>query len=123
MRASATSATTGTRTEPQPKPRASAARDSVPKVCSLSPARHDGCGRASKGSGLIPSRSTEDTMNATAQHRIETQPIRLAYSVQEAAQMLGVCDKSVRRLIRPSRALRHILIPRDEIERFLRDTR
>lgn len=42
--------------------------------------------------------------------------------------MLGVCDKSIRRLIlrgliRPSRALRHILIPIDEIERFLRDTR
>ena len=53
---------------------------------------------------------------------------RLAYSVQETARMLGVCDKSVRRLIlrgllRPSRALRHILIPRDEIERFLRETR
>ena len=53
---------------------------------------------------------------------------RLAYSIQETARMLGVCDKSVRRLIlrgllRPSRALRHILIPRDEIERFLRETR
>jgi len=39
-----------------------------------------------------------------------------------------ICDKSVRRLIlrgliRPSRALRHVLIPKDEIERFLRDTR
>jgi hypothetical protein len=36
--------------------------------------------------------------------------------------MLGVCDKSIRRLIlrgllRPSRALRHILIPKDELER------
>jgi len=53
---------------------------------------------------------------------------RLAYSVQEAARLLGVCDKSIRRLIlrgllRPSRALRHILIPKDELERFLRDTR
>ena len=53
---------------------------------------------------------------------------RLAYSVQETARMLGVCDKSIRRLIwrgliRPSRALRHILIPKDEIDRFLRDTR
>ena len=67
-------------------------------------------------------------MDATAQHKIETQPTRLAFSVQETAQMLGVCDKSVRRLIlrgliRPSRALRHVLIPRDELERFLRDTR
>lgn len=42
--------------------------------------------------------------------------------------MLGICEKSVRRLIhrgliRPCRALRHILIPKTEIERFLRDTR
>jgi len=67
-------------------------------------------------------------MDTTAQQRFETRPARLAYSVQEAACMLGVCDKSVRRLIlrgliRPSRALRHILIPKDELDRFLRDTR
>jgi hypothetical protein len=42
--------------------------------------------------------------------------------------MLGFRDKSVRRLIwrgliRPSRALRHILIPKDDIDRFRRDTR
>jgi excisionase family DNA binding protein len=54
-------------------------------------------------------------------------PPRLAYSLKETATMLGVCEKSVRRLIhrgliRPSRALRHILIPKIEIERFLRDT-
>jgi len=60
--------------------------------------------------------------------QVDPQPGRLAYSVQETARMLGVCDKSIRRLIlrgllRPSRALRHILIPRDELERFLRDTR
>ena len=53
---------------------------------------------------------------------------RLAYSLKETAAMLGICEKSVRRLIhrgliRPCRALRHILIPRTEIERFLRDTR
>lgn len=67
-------------------------------------------------------------MHTTAQQIFETRPTRLAYSVQEAACMLGVCDKSVRRLIlrgliRPSRALRHILIPREELDRFLRDTR
>lgn len=66
-------------------------------------------------------------MNATAQQRLDTQPDRLAYNVQETARMLGVCDKSVRRIILrgllcPSRALRHILIPKHEIERFLRDT-
>jgi excisionase family DNA binding protein len=52
---------------------------------------------------------------------------RLAYSVHEAAQMLGVSDKTVRRLIRrkllrASRALRHLLIPKKEIERFLDHT-
>lgn len=54
-------------------------------------------------------------------------PLRLAYSVKEAALILGVSEKSVRRLIdrgliRPSRALRHLLIPRKEIERFLEET-
>jgi len=55
-------------------------------------------------------------------------PQRLAYSLKETALMLGICEKSVRRLIhrgliRPCRALRHILIPKTEIDRFLRDTR
>ena len=54
-------------------------------------------------------------------------PPRLAYSIQETAQMLGVCTKTVRRLItrgllRPSRALRHLLIPKTEIDRFLKET-
>ena len=52
---------------------------------------------------------------------------RLAFSVRETALSLGVSEKTVRRLIdrrllRVSRALRHILIPRAEIERFLRQT-
>ena len=52
---------------------------------------------------------------------------RLAFSLRETADMLGVSEKSVRRLIsrgllRSSRALRHLLIPRKEIERFLNDT-
>ena len=54
-------------------------------------------------------------------------PQRLAFSVRETALMLGISEKSVRRLIdrgllRRSRALRHLLIPRSEIEGFLRDT-
>ena len=53
--------------------------------------------------------------------------IRLAFSVKEAAQMLGVSEKTVRRLInrgllRSSRAIRHLLIPRKAIERFLDET-
>ncbi len=52
---------------------------------------------------------------------------RLAYSVREAAEAMGICEKSVRRLIvrrklRCSRALRHLLIPTEELKRFLRDT-
>jgi excisionase family DNA binding protein len=57
----------------------------------------------------------------------ERKPLRLAFSVRETAEMLGVCEKTVRRLIdrgllRPSRALRHHLIPKRKIERFLEET-
>ena len=49
---------------------------------------------------------------------------RLAYSIKETADALGVSPISVRRLInrgllRPNRALRHLLIPAGEIDRFL----
>jgi excisionase family DNA binding protein len=52
---------------------------------------------------------------------------KLVYSVRDCAQALGVSEKTIRRLvarglIRPSRALRHLLIPRTELDRFLRDT-
>jgi excisionase family DNA binding protein len=52
---------------------------------------------------------------------------RLAFSIKEVAALLGISDKSVRRLIargllRPSRALRHILISKTEITRFLEQT-
>ena len=52
---------------------------------------------------------------------------RLAYSVRETAEMLGVSEKTIRRLVargmlRPSKALRHLRIPRSEIERFLKET-
>jgi len=54
-------------------------------------------------------------------------PQRLAFSVKETAAILGVSEKTVRRLIarkllRASRALRHLLIPIKEIERFLERT-
>jgi excisionase family DNA binding protein len=53
--------------------------------------------------------------------------MRMAFSIKEVAEILGVSDKTVRRLInrkllRPSRALRHLLIPKKEIERFLQET-
>jgi len=52
---------------------------------------------------------------------------RLAFSVEESAKLLGISEKSVRRLIdrgllRASRALRHLLISKKEIERFLERT-
>jgi excisionase family DNA binding protein len=47
--------------------------------------------------------------------------------VSEAAQMLGVSDKTIRRLIdrkllRASHALRHLRIPKTELDRFLKET-
>ncbi len=68
-----------------------------------------------------------NTMTNVTAPRPDREDGRLAYSIQETARMLGVCDKSIRRLIlrgliRPSRALRHILIPKAELDRFLRDT-
>jgi excisionase family DNA binding protein len=52
---------------------------------------------------------------------------KLAYSPEEAAQVLGICRDTVYRLlkrglIKSSSALRHKLIPHVEIERFLRST-
>jgi predicted DNA-binding transcriptional regulator AlpA len=52
---------------------------------------------------------------------------RLAFSVKETAKILGICQKTVYRLIRrglltTSLALRTKLIAKSEIERFLRDT-
>lgn len=80
---------------------------------------------------VLPHSSEGDAKVLTAvsnKNSITTNQLpRLAYSVQEAALILGVSEKSVRRLIvrgllRPSRALRHLLIPRKEIERFLEET-
>lgn len=52
---------------------------------------------------------------------------RLAYSVDETAEILGISGASVRRLIvrgllRCSQAIRHKMISRVEIERFLKET-
>jgi len=75
-----------------------------------------------QGQRAAPVVST-DTQETTK----EASPLRLAFSVKETAEMLGVCEKTVRRLIsrgllRPSKALRHLLIARHEIERFLKET-
>lgn len=52
---------------------------------------------------------------------------RRAYLLSEAAEIFGISTKSVRRLIdrgllKNSKALRKIIIPASEIERFLRET-
>jgi len=49
---------------------------------------------------------------------------RRAFSIKETATALGISPPSVRRLIkrgllRPNRALRHLLIPASELDRFL----
>jgi excisionase family DNA binding protein len=49
---------------------------------------------------------------------------RLAFKIAEVSEMLGVSESSVRRLIengtlRSNVKLRHILIPKTEIDRFL----
>lgn len=51
---------------------------------------------------------------------------RLAYSVKEAAEILGISEKTIRRLVvsgelRVSRKIRHLIIPKTELERFLNE--
>lgn len=52
---------------------------------------------------------------------------RGSYTVKRAAVYLGVSEKSIRRLVqrgilRPSKAFRKLLIPREQIERFFENT-
>jgi len=54
-------------------------------------------------------------------------PEPLTYDIKQAAAALNCCTKSIRRLIqrgylRPCKALRKILIPRTQIEAFLKAT-
>ncbi len=88
-----------------------------------------------KTSEILGQAFPESTPRPTPQSRNEppeaidqSAPIaRLAYSIKEVAVAFGVSEKSVRRLIdrgklRPSRALRHLRIPKKEVERFLDET-
>jgi excisionase family DNA binding protein len=57
----------------------------------------------------------------------EGRPPRLAYTVKETAEILGISQPTVYRLLargllRSSLALRNKIIARSEIERFLKDT-
>lgn len=72
-------------------------------------------------------RRTDRTASQTSIATSTAPSFRLAFSVKEAADMLGVSEKTIRRLIsrrllRASRALRHLLIPKKELERFLDET-
>ncbi|HEY3855654.1 MAG TPA: helix-turn-helix domain-containing protein [Verrucomicrobiae bacterium] len=54
-------------------------------------------------------------------------PVRLSYSVKQTAELLGVATATVYRLLargllRSSSALRTKIIPKTEIERFLKET-
>jgi excisionase family DNA binding protein len=55
------------------------------------------------------------------------QPASLVYTIEEAAAVLNVCTKTIRRLISRRhltccKVLRKKLIPREQIERFLKAT-
>jgi excisionase family DNA binding protein len=57
----------------------------------------------------------------------QSHPVPLVYTVEEAAAVLRISTKSVRRLLQRgfftnSKALRKILIPRTQIENFLNQT-
>ncbi|SRR6266436_6493425 len=52
-------------------------------------------------------------------------PVRRAYSIREVAAALGICERSVRRLIdrgllRPCRVLRHLMIPAEQLDELLK---
>lgn len=70
------------------------------------------------------------SISATLERPIETKPAeanlpKLAFSIPEAGQIIGVSDITVRRLIQRGKlrclnSLRHKIIPMVEIERFLK---
>src|SRR5438477_9649453 len=87
-------------------------------------------------SGLLVSSTTALSTKARRSDSVETGyrsqhalllDSRMAFSVKETAAILGLSEKTVRRLVnrnllRASRALRHLLIPKKEIQRFLDET-
>jgi excisionase family DNA binding protein len=97
------------------------AQEESPVNCSTPP---EGALKATGVVDCFGTKAESDGVTAPTAQRLES---RLAFSVQEAAELLGVSTKSIRRLIargllRPCRALRHLLISRREIERFLHET-
>ena len=73
--------------------------------------------------------NTQEIQSAKTLNRTPTPPLPepLAYDIKQAAAALNCCTKSIRRLIPrgyfcPCKALRKILIPRSQIEAFLKAT-
>jgi len=69
---------------------------------------------------------TNDSVSL-AQARFPARNERMAFSVRETADLLGISEKSIRRLVarrllQPSRALRHLLFSKKEVDRFLEET-
>jgi predicted transcriptional regulator len=78
---------------------------------------------------MLPGISSQYTtpVTVTAKTASELHLGRLAYSIADTASILGISQRSVHRLLkrgllRGSKALRKIIIPRLEIEKFLTDT-
>lgn len=78
---------------------------------------------------VVAQRIHKPTLNHSSQLLTKTSDgfERLAFSINETASILGVAPKTVRRLIqrgllRSSNSLRHKLIPKQEIQRFLAQT-
>lgn len=74
----------------------------------------------------MASKKTTKTMNANDSNK-QTMPTPLVYTISEAAAALNCSTKTIRRLIHrgyltPCKVLRKILIPRQQIEGFLKAT-
>ena len=77
--------------------------------------------------GTFPQNGGNSDMPPLSEAMFPSRTPRLAFSVRETADALGISEKTVRRLVfrrllNPSRALRHLLISKKEVERFLADT-
>jgi len=85
-------------------------------------------GKGGAGLGQPPAEAgAGGDSTSLAEAQLPPPPDRMAFSLKETAGVLGVSEKTVRRLVarrllRPSRALRHLLIARREVERFLAET-
>lgn len=92
----------------------------------FAPRRPSGPGRNNTADSRPGEARVEDSTRLAPISKFPSAPVlpRLAYSLQETAAMLGVCTKTVRRLVYRDllhrvEGVRHIIIPRSEIERLL----